>query len=124
MEGLMRLAADHYVYANPFQEPASLDALTASGEGGRPAVQIVDPAVDIEQAFERAEARGMIGRFLDTLSPRDRAIVEGLYWNDTSQTDLARAFGVSAAAISKRLSRIAARGQIALASLRGSNILQ
>jgi DNA-directed RNA polymerase specialized sigma subunit len=124
MEGPMRLAADHYVYANPFLEPVSLDALAgASGEDGD-ATAIPDPGVDIEGEFERIEAEAMIGRFVETLGDRDRAIVEAIFWNGTSQADVARAFKVSGAAISKRLDRIAARGQAALACLRDSALLQ
>lgn len=121
----MRLATPHYVYANPFLEPVSLDAMSARGEDGEaPADRIGDPEVDIERWLERAEAQAMIGRFLDPLALRDRAIVEEIYWNGTSQADIARAFQVSAAAISKRLARIAERGQIALACLRDSAIFE
>ena len=85
---------------------------------------IADPAVDIEQWLERAEAQAIISRFLDTLDARDRAVVKEIFWNGTSQADIARAFHVSGAAISKRLSRIAARGQVALACLRDSAVLE
>ncbi len=114
----MRLTAPNYAYANPFLEPVSLEAMADRSEGATPAERIVDPAADPEQAFERAETEVLISRFLDTLDARDRSMVVEIYWDDANQADIARAFHVSGAAISKRLARIVARGKVALAPLR------
>jgi RNA polymerase sigma factor (sigma-70 family) len=126
MEGQMRLAIPHhYIYADPVPEPLSLDLLFAKGldEKGKP-FDIPDATSDVELAVEYAEASRKIEAFLDTLGARDRALIEAVYWNGTSQTEIARDFKVSGAAISKRLSRIAALGKVALAPLRDSSLLQ
>ncbi len=121
----MRLA-DNYAYANPFLEPISLDALAVRDADDAEALvhTIADPAPDGEELVERAEARSAIHRFLGTLRPRDREVVQRIFWNDESQADVARVLRVSGAAISKRMSRIAERGRDALAMLRESVLLQ
>jgi|SRR5271166_3804302 len=121
----MRLV-DHYAYANPFLEPVSLDALVVPDTDDVSVLThpIPDPAVDLEHQYELTWVQATISAFLGTLGPRDRELVRRVYWEDESQAAVARSFRVSAAAISKRMARIEAKGRIALAVLRNSALLQ
>src|SRR5207247_2417674 len=109
----------------PYLAIVSLDLLVKYEDDGEAMTYpIPDPDVDLELHVELAEVQSAIAGFLQTLEPRDREFVERVFWNDESQADIARAFNVSGAAISKRMGRIAQRGRIALAHLRGSQLLQ
>jgi DNA-directed RNA polymerase specialized sigma subunit len=121
----MRHQADPYLYADPLVEPASLDALASSGADGEgESFSIRDTAPDAEDQLALAQAQTAVHTFIGTLDARDQNLIERIFWNDERQADVARAFAVSDAAISKRMSRIAERGRIALASLRGTPLLQ
>jgi DNA-directed RNA polymerase specialized sigma24 family protein len=56
--------------------------------------------------------------------PKDRELVERVFFAGESQTQVARHFRVSGAAISKRMMRIVARGRVALDSHSTSVLLQ
>lgn len=122
----MRSLMDNYVYANPYAEPISLDALACpDGEDGEVICHpVVDPGADIDQLVAVAEARREINTFLSALMPADRELVERVFFGGESQADVARDFRVSGAAISKRMTRITARGRVALAGLRTCILLQ
>lgn len=125
-EGLMRSLMDNYVYANPYIEPMSLDALACpDGDDGEAIYHpVCDPSADIEQMAAVTEARQAINIFLSGLRSADRELVEKVFFDGQSQAEVARHFQVSGAAISKRMTRIVARGRIALANLRSSILLQ
>jgi DNA-directed RNA polymerase specialized sigma24 family protein len=91
MEGQMRLAVPHYVYADPIREPLSLDALATSNDNrdGRP-LDIADSTVNVEETGELAEAGAAIEKFIGTLNPKDRAIVRAVFRDGRSQADIAR----------------------------------
>jgi DNA-directed RNA polymerase specialized sigma24 family protein len=122
----MRSLMDNYVYANPYIEPISLDALALpDGEDSEVICHpVVDPGADIDQMIAVAEARHAINAFLSDLMPADRELVERVFFGGQSQADVARHFRVSGAAISKRMTRIVARGRVVLADLRTSILLQ
>jgi len=117
---------DNYVYANPFVEPMSLDALAIPDAEDGEAIchPVPDPGADVEQILEVTEARLAIRAFLSGLMPVDRELIKRVFFGGQSQADVARHFHVSGAAISKRMTRIAARGRIALAEQRTSILLQ
>jgi DNA-directed RNA polymerase specialized sigma24 family protein len=121
----MRHQADPYLYANPLIEPVSLDVLAwpdATGEGEP--FWILDTAPNAEDRLELVQAWLIVHNFIGTLDVRDQYLIQRIFWNGERQADVAREFAVSDAAISKRMSRIAARGRTALASLRGSELLK
>ena len=120
----MRHQADPYLYANPLIEPVSLDALVASAkDGDGEPLAIRDTAPHAEDQLALAQAQATVHNFIGTLDARDQNLIERVFWNGERQADVARAFAVSDAAVSKRMSRIAERGRIALASLLGSPLM-
>jgi DNA-directed RNA polymerase specialized sigma24 family protein len=122
----MRSQADPYSYANPFVEPTSLDALAVADEDDGEAIilPVADHTPDAEEQLEFARVQVAIQNFIDGLDARDRTLIERVFWEDERQADVARALSVSGAAISKRMTRIMQRGQIALGFLRHSSLLQ
>lgn len=121
----MRHQADPYLYANSFIEPMSLDALAVSGidADGTP-VTFRDSAPNAEEQLALSQAQAAVHNFIETLNARDQNLIERIFWNGERQADVARAFSVSNVAISKRLSRIVARGRVALAALRDSPLFE
>ena len=121
----MRLM-DNYVYADPFLNPVSLDALAAPDPDDSAVLThpVEDLAVDIEHEFELTRVQSAIGVFLRTLDLRDREIVIRVYWLEETQAAVAKRMRISGAAVSKRLSRVEAKGRTALAAFRHSVLLQ
>jgi RNA polymerase sigma factor (sigma-70 family) len=120
MEVAMRHNPDPYLYANPFVEPVSLDALMSSDYESDDETQsndIPDRSIDTEDQFASEQTAQAVRSYLASLEPTDRTLVERVFWHDESQADVARAFGVSTAAVSKRMTRVLARGREALSDL-------
>jgi DNA-directed RNA polymerase specialized sigma24 family protein len=122
----MRSQADPYSYANPFVEPMSLDALAVADkdDGEVVILPIGDRAPLAEEQLEFAQMQAAVQHFIDGLDAVDRTLIERVFWDGERQADVARALAVSGAAISKRMTRIMQRGQIALGFLRHSWLLQ
>ncbi len=121
----MRLM-NNYAYANPFLNPVSLDALAVPDPDDSTVLThpVADPAVDIEHDFELTRIQSAIGVFLRTLDLRDREIVVRVFWLEETQAAVAKRMRISGAAVSKRLSRVEAKGRATLAALRHSVLLQ
>jgi DNA-directed RNA polymerase specialized sigma24 family protein len=121
----MRLM-NNYVYANPFLDPVSLDALAVPDPDDSDVLThpVEDPAADIEEQFELMRVQTAISVFLRALDARDREIVVRVYWLEETQAAVAKRMRISGAAVSKRLTRIEAKGRTALAALRHSVLLQ
>ena len=121
----MRLM-DNYAYANPFLEPASLDALLVPDPDDDQVLThtIADPAADVERDLEAGELHLAVSRFVGGLGPEDRELIHRVFWHGDTQSQVALDFQVSGAAISKRMSRIQALGRKALAAHQHSRFLQ
>jgi DNA-directed RNA polymerase specialized sigma24 family protein len=118
--------SDHYAYADVIREPLSLDSPVTPGDIDAPteAAMLADDAFDLQYVLEWAQAEQSIDRWLATLKPRDRDLIERVFWDDQLQADVARDLGVSRAAITKRMNRIARDGRTTLAPLRDCVLLR
>ncbi len=117
---------DSCAYANPFFEPTSIDALLVPDPDDDQVLThiIADPAADAERVLEATELHDAVGRFVASLGPKDRELIERVYWQGETQSEVAREFQVSGAAISKRMTRIQAMGRVALSEHQNSRFLQ
>jgi RNA polymerase sigma factor (sigma-70 family) len=122
----MRSQADPCSYANPFVEPISLDTLAVADEDDGEAIilPVADRGPDAEEQLEFAQIQAAVQKFIERLDARDRTLIERVFWDGERQADVARALSLSGAAISKRMTRIMQRGQIALGFLRHNWQLQ
>jgi RNA polymerase sigma factor (sigma-70 family) len=115
------LPLDHSIYISPFTPVVSLDAILASaGPDRQSALEI--PAQD-ESAEDRLDELAFVNamnRFLRSLPPHDRDLIHRHFWDNEPQAAIARMRGVSAAAISKRMSKILTRAKRALVRYAGS----
>jgi RNA polymerase sigma factor (sigma-70 family) len=94
------------------------EALTPYIVGGN-ALAIDDVPEAVEEALRKSNAASradaldisMIRAFLATLSPRQRYVVEQVFWNDRSQADIARELGITRQAVGMTLQSVYARGR-------------
>ena len=110
---------DPYVFANPYLNPASLDALIESStndEDKGASFEITDPCPTPEECSLRGCVSSGCERYLDCLTPAQREVVTKIFWEGQRQADVARSLGVSRAAIKQRLNKALAVGREALAS--------
>jgi RNA polymerase sigma-B factor len=114
----MRQQQDSYLFPGAFAPILSLDQLCAEGldegNGSKP-FDLVDPEPLPDAMLEREESHQAVRRYLGTLTPRDQALLRGVFWDDESQTEVAIKFGVSKKTISKAMNRILRQGRVALA---------
>ena len=89
----------------PAQSPLSLDQTigSADGEGGRPVAEAIG-AEDVE--LDRVEMRDLLNRAMEHLTPRERAIMAMRFYEQMSQSEIARRLGISQMHVS-RLQRAA-----------------
>ncbi len=102
----MRLDADSYVFPGAFRPILSLDALFEIDADGLVDFNIAGDWPGPDACAERSEAIAAVNRFVDDLPQRDRIIIQSLFWEDRTQTEIAYTLGVSKMAISKAVSRI------------------
>lgn len=121
----MRHIPDQYVHGNPFLEPVSFDAVAVSYDenGAAEFLEIPDPASGAEEQLAEAETGNIVRDFVAGLGDRDRIVVQSMFWDNRTQADVARAMGVSPAAVSKRLARILSRARTQLGFLREDMVL-
>jgi len=89
----------------PAQTPLSLDQTlgAADGEGGR----AVSESIGAEDAeLDRVEMRDLLNRAMEHLTPRERAIMAMRFYEEMSQSEIARRLGISQMHVS-RLQRAA-----------------
>lgn len=97
----------------------SLDALVSRlDEHGATPSFLIDGGPGPEQAVEAAEEQRAVRHFVETLSSRDKDILNRVFWQDQTQTAVAADYRVSKMAISKLIARIVKSGQTALAAYR------
>jgi RNA polymerase sigma-B factor len=89
----------------PAQTPLSLDQTIGSsdGETGRPVAEAIG-AEDVE--LDRVEMRDLLNRAMEHLTPRERAIMAMRFYEQMSQSEIARRLGISQMHVS-RLQRAA-----------------
>ncbi len=68
----------------------------------------------VEEEVESSQICAAVQRFVMSLPPHDRAIVENIFWLDASQAEVARSLGLSRMAITKRMKKIYRYGLSAL----------
>jgi RNA polymerase sigma factor (sigma-70 family) len=108
-----------WVFAYAFVRGAVIDTMQAIGTprprhggrltDGRP-VKVVpldllegQEDLDAQVALDQAEDRVMLDQFLVGLTARQRHLIWLLYWQDHSQADIARHFGISRSAVHQAL---------------------
>jgi len=113
----MRQSVVSYLFAGAFAPVLSLEELSSrlDPETGNSDFDIPDDGPWPDASLEHDQAHQAVHRFVDSLPARDREIVRRLFWEDTTQTEIAADFGVSKMAISKAVARIARQGRLALA---------
>jgi RNA polymerase sigma-B factor len=89
----------------PAQTPLSLDQTLGSpdGEGGRSVAEAIG---DEDPELERVEMRDILNRAMEHLTPRERAIMAMRFYEQMSQSEIAKRLGISQMHVS-RLQRAA-----------------
>jgi RNA polymerase sigma-B factor len=93
------------VRAGEQARPVSLDRVRPGGEEGV-TLELGDVLASEDDALDRSEDRLILERAFDTLSPRQRAILYLLFYEDLSQAEIGARLGISQMQVS-RLSRAA-----------------
>ena len=99
------------------------DAILEELGVARPQLHVVSAGADLpdraaEELLEARETAAIVRTFVDGLTAVQREVVEAVYWDGFSQAEVARARGISRAAVTKTLNRVYAGGRVALAALR------
>lgn len=121
----MALNDDPYLFADALRAPVSREDPTLLTDDGDNVVDCIpDPTPDPEVQLELSQTRAMVEAFIANLSPRARSLAERFAYDDLSQADIARADGVSRAAVFKAMNRLIARGRMELSALRECSLLR
>lgn len=108
-------ALDHCDYHSPLAPVISFEvAIAELGKDGKPVGDIEAPFTPMEDVLAADDAAQAVRRFVRSLPSRQRDIIMRSFWGGESQAQIARAFGVSGAAISKSMTRILLQGRQAL----------
>src|SRR6185437_15431902 len=89
----------------PAYMPLSLDQPVASGEG-QDSRAVSDRIGDLDPELDRVEMRDVLNRAMVHLTPRERAIMAMRFYDQMSQSEIARRLGISQMHVS-RLQRAA-----------------
>jgi DNA-directed RNA polymerase specialized sigma24 family protein len=117
-------ALGHYDYHSPLAPVISLDAaMSEPGKDGNPAGDIEAPFTPFEDALAVEEAAAAVRRFIHSLPKRQREMILRHFWHGESQAEIARAQGVTGAAISRSMAKILKRGRLPLSSYRSAYLL-
>lgn len=68
-------------------------------------------APDPEVECEKAQLVARVGPFIETLPTRLKTIAKMHFWDDLSQTEIAKALGISQPAVSQHLAKLVALGR-------------
>ncbi len=93
--------------------PVSLDAPRPDGESVE---SPIDRMGDLDPAFASAEARLALGPLMETLTPRDRRIIELRFFDNRTQAQIGEEVGVSQEQVSRLLSGILRKLRASLAA--------
>ena len=89
----------------PAYMPLSLDQPVGSGDG-QDARPVAEQIGDIDPELARVEMRDVLGRAMEHLTPRERSIMAMRFYEQMSQSEIARRLGISQMHVS-RLQRAA-----------------
>ncbi|MGH7763505.1 MAG: SigB/SigF/SigG family RNA polymerase sigma factor [Candidatus Dormibacteraceae bacterium] len=89
----------------PAYVPLSLDQPIATGEG-QDSRAVADQIGDVDPELDRVEMRDVLNRAMEHLTPRERAIMAMRFYEQMSQSEIARRLGISQMHVS-RLQRAA-----------------
>jgi RNA polymerase sigma-B factor len=90
---------------SPAMSPASLDA-TAAGTGEDDGRALGEAVGSVDPGLERVEMRELLARAMQHLTPRERAIMAMRFYDEMSQSEIAKRLGISQMHVS-RLQRAA-----------------
>ncbi|WP_322921724.1 SigB/SigF/SigG family RNA polymerase sigma factor [Nocardioides renjunii] len=96
--------------ADGFFTPTSLDAAVGDGSSG-----LADLLGEEDPAMRSAEARAVLEPLLAALSDRDRSVLRLRFYEQRTQQEIAEAFGITQAQVSRILARILAELRARLA---------
>jgi RNA polymerase sigma-B factor len=89
---------------------------TSLDTGGSDGAELHERLAAVDKGYETIEERDLIETAMTVLSPREREIVTRYYWLGASQSDIARALGISQMHVSRLLGRSADKMREAVAS--------
>lgn len=117
----MRQSSNAYLFPGAFAPILSLDEVVAAvdEETGAGSYDLTDPEAGPQAQVEFEEAKAAVNSFLAKLSTRDQIIMQRLFWDERSQTQIAAELNISKMAISKAVARIYRRGRVTLAQYEG-----
>ena len=116
----MTIVLDESVFISPLAPVVSLDALFARDNPEALAFDIAEPFVPIEDRLQDDAGRLAVLAFVDELPPKQRDILIRVFWRGEPQAAVAKAHGVSGAAISKTINKVFKRGRRKLLPYRDS----
>ena len=90
---------------SPAHAPISLSA-TIGREGGEDAREVGETVGSEDVGLDRVEMRDVLRRAMEHLTPRERAIMAMRFWDEMSQSEIAKRLGISQMHVS-RLQRAA-----------------
>jgi len=109
-----------YIYCSPLFDVQSLDESLSHRRS--PAHRLRDTLDDPETALVKARDKVRLSRWIGTLPHALKVVAQAVMTGET-QASLARRLGLTEAAISKRMKRLALFGRTDLADLRASPLL-
>lgn len=126
-EVVMSGYTESYVHPSAFSPVNFLSQSSSQFSGSEDTpwyCDIPDPAPGADEVLDSIRMGRALDNFFHTLKPRDRDIVQRVFWQGESQANVARAFGVSSMAISKAMTRICRQGAQQLSAFRGCEMLR
>lgn len=105
-------ALDHCDYHSPLAPVISLEsAMAEPGKNGKPVGDIAAPFISMEDVLAADDAALAVRRFVRSLPSHQQDIILRSFWQGESQAQIARARGVSRAAICKNMTKILLQGR-------------
>jgi RNA polymerase sigma factor (sigma-70 family) len=98
-----------------------LDSIPRNG-GKHPYATLEDSSPNAEQLLFEAQAATEIRAFVESLPPRQRQIIELIYWDGFGPSEASRLLGISPAAITNALKAVFTKGQINLRHLKNTSL--
>jgi RNA polymerase sigma factor (sigma-70 family) len=109
----------NYVFCSPLLDVQPMEDIVVVDEDGiEQPFEIDDPAPDAETLYIRASVVDAVGQFLASLTEREREVLHRIFWCEETQASVARALGLTAAAINKIIKRVLERARRVLAGCR------
>lgn len=97
----MSMAHDDYIYCSPYLNVASLDHLLDRSSGDGKTFDIPDPQPAAEVRIDHARAYDTIHGAVEGLPPRQRTVIQAIFFAGYTVTQTAKLMKISAAAVVK-----------------------